>query len=117
MNEKALSLLGMARRAGRLSCGHDAAVEAIVKNRACLCLCSADASERLERELRHACTFKQKQIPFARLCVPMAALSKAIGTKAAVITVNDPGFAARLQTLLAQEPPTGKEEDYAESEI
>ena len=47
----------------------------------------------------------------------MAALSKAIGTKAAVITVNDPGFAARLQTLLAQEPPTGKEEDYAESEI
>ena len=117
MTDKTLSLLGMARRAGRLSCGHDAAVEAIVKNRACLCLCSADAADRLERELRHACTFEQKHIPFARLGIPMVALSKAIGTKAAVVTVNDKGFAARLQTLLAEEPTTGKDEDYAESEI
>ena len=116
MMNKVLSLLGMARRAGRLSCGHDAAVEAIVKNRACLCLCSADAAERLERELRHACTFEQKHIPFARLSVPMAALSKAIGTRAAVITVNDSGFAERLLALLAEDT-TGKDEDYAESKI
>ena len=117
MTDKLLSLLGLARRAGRLACGHDAAVEAIVKNRAFLCLCSADASERLERELRHACTFEQKHIPFARLNVPMAALSKAIGTKATVVTVNDRGFAERLAALLAEEPTTGKDEDYAESKI
>ena len=117
MTEKALSLLGLARRAGRLACGHDAAVEAIVKNRAQLCLCSADASDRLERELRHACTFEHKQIPFARLSVPMTALSKAVGTKAAVVTVNDKGFAERICALLAEEPTTGKDEDYAESEI
>ena len=117
MTDKMLSLLGMARRAGRLSCGHDAAVEAIVKNRAALCLCSADAADRLERELRHACNFEHKHIPFARLPVSMAALSKAIGTRAAVVTVNDRGFAARLQTLLAQGSSTGKDEDYAENEI
>ena len=106
MNEKALSLLGMARRAGRLSCGHDAAVEAIVKNRACLCAMSMLTRGQLKVNMEVLGSE-----------APMAALSKAIGTKAAVITVNDPGFAARLQTLLAQEPPTGKEEDYAESEI
>ncbi len=117
MTNKILSLLGMARRAGRLSCGHDAAVESIVRNRAALCLCSADAADRLERELRHACTFEQKQIPFARIGVPMAVLSRAIGTKAAVVTVNDPGFAARLQALLAEGSTTGKDEDYAENEI
>ena len=102
MKDKALSLLGLARRAGRLSCGHDAAVEAIVKAQAKLCLCAADASERLERELRHACTYETKDIPFMRIDLPMAELSKAIGCKAAVVTVNDGGFAGRLQTLLAQ---------------
>ncbi len=117
MTDKLLSLLGLARRAGRLACGHDAAVEAIVKNRAALCLCSADASERLERELRHACTFEHKHIPFVRLSVPMAALSQAIGTKAAVVAVNDAGFAARLLSLLNEGTNTGKDEDYAESEI
>lgn len=110
MNEqKALSLLGMARRAGRLSLGHDASVEAIVKNRAMLCLCCSDASERLQRELQHACSYGSKAIRFLPLPFPMETLSKAIGSKAAVVTVNDPGFAARIEALLQGEPNTGKE--------
>ena len=48
MNEKILSLFGLARRAGRLAPGHDAVVESIVKNRAKLCVLCLEASERLE---------------------------------------------------------------------
>ena len=107
--QQALSLLGLARRAGRLSPGHDAAVETIVKNKACLCLCCADASARLQREMRHNCSYAHKSIPYLTWTVSMAALSKAIGIKAAVITVNDEGFADRLQTLLADCSITGKE--------
>ena len=50
MDDKALGLLGIARRAGRLSLGHDAAKGAVLAGRARLCLISADASDRLERE-------------------------------------------------------------------
>lgn len=109
LEQKALSLLGIARRAGRLSLGHDAAEEAIVKNRACLCLCCADASERLQREMRHACSYAHKSIPYRTTTIPMALLSQAIGSRAAVITVDDAGFAARLETLLDEIRNTGKE--------
>lgn len=41
MDDKALGLLGIARRAGRLSLGHDAAKGAVLAGRARLCLISA----------------------------------------------------------------------------
>ena len=107
--QRALSLLGMARRAGRLSVGHDAAVEAIVENKACLCLCCADASARLQREMRHNCSYDRKTIPYFTTTFSLAALSHAIGSKAAVVTVDDPGFAAKLTSLLQEMQNTGKE--------
>ena len=107
--QKFLSLLGMARRAGRLSLGHDAAEEAIVKNKAKLCLCCADASARLQREMQHNCCFAHKSIPYLTLPVSMAALSKAIGSKAAVVTVDDEGFAKWLGSLFEEIQNTGKE--------
>ena len=107
--QKILSLLGMARRAGRLSLGHDAAEEAIVKNKAKLCLCCADASARLQREMQHNCSFAHKSIPYLTMTFSMAALSKAIGSKAAVVTVDDEGFAKRLGSLFEEIQNTGKE--------
>ena len=99
MKNKILSLLGIARRAGRLAPGHDAAIESIVKNRAVLCILCSDASTRLEREMRHACSYENKNIPVEKADFDIKELSAAIGTKAAVITVNDDGFAKKLITL------------------
>ena len=107
--QKILSLLGMARRAGRLSLGHDAAEDAIVKNKAKLCLCCADASARLQREMQHACSYAHKSIPCLTLSFSMVTLSKAIGSRAAVVTVDDEGFAKRLGSLFAEIQNTGKE--------
>ena len=114
MNDKVLSLLGMARRAGRLACGHDAAVESIVKNTAKLCLLASDTSERLKRELSHACTYQNKQIPLRILPCTIAALSHAIGSKAGTVVVTDEGFARKLIALLEEPLHTGKDENYAE---
>lgn len=102
MNEKILSLLGLARRAGRLAPGHDAVVESIVKNRAKLCVLCLDGSERLEREIRHACRYDNKNIPVIRAGFSAGELSKAIGTKAAVISINDEGFAKKLLSIEIQ---------------
>ena len=110
MNDPLLSLLGIARRAGKLSCGHDAAIEAIVKNKAQLCLYCTDASPRLQRELRHACTFQGKAVDCFLIPYEMQLLSNAIGTKAAVVTVDEAGFAKKLCALLGVQEKTGKDD-------
>lgn len=98
MNDKFLSLLGIARRSGKLSLGHDAAISAIVKNKAKLCIISSEGSDRLKKEMSHACSFEDKNIPVLITKYETVELSKAIGSKAAVITVDDEGFAKTLQT-------------------
>lgn len=99
MNEKLLQLLGIARRAGRLSLGHDAAKSTLVAGKAYLCILSNDASERLEREFTHLAQSARRPIPVMRLSSSMEQLHKAIGVKAGVLTVNDESFANRLQEL------------------
>ena len=97
MIEKILPLLGFARRAGRLSLGHDAVIQSVVKNRAKLCLASESASSRLRGELEHACAYNGKNIPFFVLPCGMEELSKAVGQKVSVVSVDDEGFAAAIQ--------------------
>ena len=103
MNEKILSLFGLARRAGKLAPGHDAVIESVVKNKAKLCVLCVDASERLEREIKHACSYENKNIPVLKANFDMKTLSKAIGTKAAVISINDEGFAKKLLSMFEQD--------------
>ena len=97
MNDRFLSLLGMARRSGSLSLGHDAAVSSVVKSRAKLCVLSFEGSDRLKKEMNHACTYGGKNIPLLITDYTITELSAAIGSKAAVITVDDDGFAKALQ--------------------
>ena len=96
MNDKFLSLLGMARRGGKLSLGHDAAIGSIVRNKAKLCIVSAEGSDRLKKEMTHACSFDNKNIPVLITKYETLELSKAIGSKVAVMTVDDEGFAKAL---------------------
>ena len=92
MNDRFLNLLGMARRGGKLSLGHDAAISSIVKNKAKLCIISSEGSDRLKKEMAHACSFENKNIPVLITKYETLTLSKAIGSKAAVLTVDDEGF-------------------------
>lgn len=98
-NEKILSLLGIARRAGKLCLGHDAAVASIVKNEAKICVLSKDSSQRLKTEFIHAVTFENKNIPYIILDEDMFSFSKAVGSKCAVLTVLDEGFAKKILSL------------------
>lgn len=103
MNDKFLNLLGMARRSGKLSLGHDAAISSIVKNKAKLCVISSEGSDRLKREMSHVCSFEGKNIPVLITKYETLELSKAIGSKAAVITVDDEGFAIALQKKYSED--------------
>ena len=97
MNDKFLSLLGMARRSGKLCPGHDAAISSIVKNQAKICVVSVEGSERLKKEMEHACSFEGKNIPLLIVEYSITQLSQAIGSKAAVMTVTDEGFGKALK--------------------
>ena len=100
-NPKLLSLLGMCRRAGKLSCGHDAAVGSVRSKSAKLCLLSSDASQRLTKEIEREAGFEGREIPVRVLYSGREEIGRATGLKSAVVTVNDEGFAKTMLGLLA----------------
>ncbi len=99
-NPKLLSLLGMCRRAKKLSCGHDAAVGSIRSKSARLCLLSSDSSQRLRKEIEREAAFEGRNIPVAILASTIDEIGWATGLKSAVLTVNDEGFAKTMLGLL-----------------
>ena len=99
MNNQLLSLLGLCRAASLCSFGHDAAKSALRERRAKLCLLCGDASPRLAGEFRYLASeagTPLREIPAASLDV-----KRATQYKAAVITVNDNGFANKILAALA----------------
>ena len=103
MDDKLLSLLGMCRKANKLSCGHDGAVGAVRSGKAKLCLLSNDSSDRLRKEAEREIGFTKERIPVAVTHYSMAEIGNATGLKSAVVTVNDEGFAKAMLSLLETE--------------
>lgn len=94
---KLTGLLGMARRAGRLSMGFDASVAAAETGKTQLLLLSLDASAKTAKE----CVFAAQTYGVKALTLPLdkAGLAAAIGMHKpiAVIAVCDSGFAKAIR--------------------
>ncbi len=97
-----MGFLGLSRRAGKLSCGHDAVIESIVKDKAELIILSSDASERLKNEIRHAATYGDRNIPVIETELLMQDFYQGIGKKSAVFSVTDKSFKEKLETLFGE---------------
>ena len=104
---KLLSLLGLAKKAGRLSLGHDAVLEAIGKNKAKLILLAADASERLEREVTREVTFQKSNATIRRIEETMAEIGRALPNKVGVVSVNDTSFATAMIHIMEEADTNG----------
>mgnify|MGYP000030086183 CR=1 FL=1 len=96
MNDRALGLLGIARRASALSLGHDAALSSVKEGRASVCILASDSSERLKDEFISLCEKTGGKTPALTLGCTMNDL----GT--AVLTVNDGGFARKITELIRE---------------
>lgn len=97
MSEKRLKgLLGLCRRAGKMSLGHDATVAQIKKRKAILAVCCKDSSERLIREIRDECSFGGRNVTFITADITSDEIYFYIGAKPKVFTVDDKGFADML---------------------
>lgn len=98
MPNKALSLLGMARRAGKLTVGFDATVLSVRDRKAALAVFAADLSAKTEKNWRFE--VQNEPIRIVRLTADKDQLGRAIGAAkpVGILTVCDKGFADTLRT-------------------
>ena len=99
-NPKLTGLLGMARRAGKLSIGFDAATAAVKEGKSPFLLLASDVSPKTEKECRFAVQSCNAQIQ--PLPLDKAALAAAIGCHkpVGVAAVCEQGFANAILKAL-----------------
>ncbi len=97
MNNKLLSLLGLMRRAGKLSLGFDAAADSVEKGTSCLILTTADISPKTLKELNYKINNKTDIIA---LGCHQDDMQRAIGKAVKIISINDKGFAQKARLLM-----------------
>lgn len=100
-NDRRLSLLGLARRAGKLLLGSDAVREAARRGGCPLILFAADLSPRTARTIRAAA--EGKNTTTLLLHATMDEIGRAIGKRTGVLAINDIGFAKKLLALSAED--------------
>lgn len=94
VNNKIYGLLGLARRAGKISFGTESAKETIEKNKAKLVIVAEDCSDRTKKNFELMC--KNQNIPI-REYGNIEELSKCIGqNNKAVIVIKEENFAKEL---------------------
>lgn len=98
MQNKFLSLLGMARKANRVSLGYDKALEAVHSGKSFAVFLASDLSEKTKRGLVFAS--EETDISVITTEYTIFELTSALGSKTGVVSVNDSGFAKKLLTLL-----------------
>ena len=89
---KALTLLGFAAKAGKLSFGMDAAVKTLKSGKAFLTVAAYDVSDKSRKEIAF---FAQKQsVKFLVLeRLDIKTVSDAVGRRCGIMSVNHSGFA------------------------
>lgn len=100
-NDRRLSLLGLARRAGKLLLGSDAVREAARRGGCLLILLASDLSPRTVRTIRAAA--EGKNIKILLLRTTMDEIGCAIGKRTGVLAINDIGFAKKLLALSVED--------------
>ena len=95
MNNKPLTLLGLATKAGKLSFGMNAAVSSILTNKAKLLIVSGEISAKSRKEIIFHATKKNVPVKVFEE-FDIQTLSDAVGRKCGIISVNDSAFADAL---------------------
>ena len=97
MNNKLLSLLGLMRRAGKLSLGFDAAADSAESGISRLILPTADISPKTLKELNYKINNRTDVIA---IDCDQDNMQKAIGKAVKIISINDKGFAQKAKLLM-----------------
>lgn len=91
-NHNLLGLLGIARRAGKLSLGYEAVRRKIRSGGAKAVFMAADLSDGTRRRLERNCA---QRVPAVTLPVSISDIGHAVGQKCGCLSVDDAGFAKK----------------------
>lgn len=92
-----LSMLGIARRAGKLVFGRDAVLEQVKKKQAALLVLACDLSERSRKGVLEAAS--QARLPCLEPPLSMDDFQFAVGRRSGIFAVCDRGFAQQILSL------------------
>ena len=102
--KKLLSLVGFAKKAGKLAVGCELTLSAVRSGRRApkLILLSSDCSENTKKRIQNTCTYYN--VPYAFIDATGDALGKIAGkeTSVAVVGILDPGFAEAVKKYLPE---------------
>lgn len=100
MKDKVLGMIGLCRRAGRISAGGDRCSESVKKRAARLVIMAADASENTKKNIRNSCAYYNIfHIEYA----DKEQLGKSIGMReCSALSVNDENFAEAILDRLGK---------------
>ena len=97
--KKIMGLLGLAKKAGRVSSGESACKEAVRFGSSYLIIVAGDASANTAKNITDSC--KYYEVPYVTLGTKES-LGAAIGNEYnAVVSVNDEGFASGILKLVS----------------
>jgi ribosomal protein L7Ae-like RNA K-turn-binding protein len=100
IQEKWISFLGLANRAGKLVTGEELVIKEIQRKKLKLVLLSDDASNNTKKTILNKSSFYQVPV---KMVPDRYTLGKAIGKEARVVVgVTDIGFSDKLKQLLDQ---------------
>ncbi len=92
--DKVLGMIGMAKRAGKVSAGAELAENDIRRGKSKLIIIAGDISQNGRKAITDACRYRN--VAFIE-CGDKAALGRYTGTEArTVVSVNDAGFAKAI---------------------
>lgn len=96
VNNKTLTLLGFAAKAGKLSFGMDMTITSVKSGKSFLAVAASDVSEKSKKEIGFHTL--NKNVPFIVLNdANIEAVGKAVGRKCGIISVNDKSFAEAIR--------------------
>lgn len=98
INSKICGLLGLARRAGKLSLGTEACKQDIEKNKIKLIIIAKDSAERTKMNFKNIC--KEKNIPIFEI-LNIEEISNSIGqNNKAIIGIKDINFSNEIIKII-----------------
>ncbi|MBO4391371.1 MAG: ribosomal L7Ae/L30e/S12e/Gadd45 family protein [Lachnospiraceae bacterium] len=95
------SMIGLGRRAGKVTAGQVAVEQAVKSKKACLVIVATDASDRSKKDFKSMCEYRH--IPCLEYGL-MEELGHAVGGEFnAALAVSDSGFANQILKLAEEE--------------
>lgn len=100
IRKKAVSMLSLSRKAGKLTAGTDMVKEAVQTGQTSAVFTASDLSPKSIKEIKYFCG--PKSVPVISLGVTMDEMAPQIGRRSGILAVTDRGFETKIRSLLSE---------------